>query len=302
MTSAVNKTKGALAPAEGHLNNPAPTFRSVVRGELFFAFQRPVTWTIASIWLLQIVLFAYVIVAILSAPSEFISTERSAATLDKLTLENVHFYPFASIPVYGAPVFVVLGSIVGASDYTRGTVHVVLSRIMTHELFALSRIVALLAWGLVLSVLTLLAGIATSSIRAVFSGIDLDMPGVEKLGLAVLVGWLAISTYLLIGMTLGFLLRNTLASSAVGLIITLGLETLIVGTLSSTVSAIEGIRAFTPSGATSSLVVSLAPESDASTLMISAPSGVPLAFLVLLCWAIIVSAVSVISLRRRDVA
>lgn len=148
----------------------APTFATALRGEFSLMRLRPLVWVSLGVWAACIVLFAYLVSYLSTVGGQWYTPEQQAMFVRAMLPEGTSYYVLASLPLYGAPQFAILGAILGAVDHSSGTVRTVVARFAGRTPFAAARLTGLLITALVAALVTLLASVVSSLGVAMASG------------------------------------------------------------------------------------------------------------------------------------
>lgn len=290
-----------MAPPPGATGSPAGRY---LRAELSALSRRPGVRIAVGVWLLQILVFAYVVqYTVYRAMGSELDPTQAASMVAALAPDLAGTYVAASLPGYGIPVFVVLGALVAASDYRYGTLGTLLARCPQRVTFLLARFGGLLVILAVTAVLTVLLGLAGGAVIATVEGGTLALD-VGNLVVGAAGVWLMAAGYASLGFTLGILLRNLMTASVVGIAWLVGVEMLLIGGLAGVLPVVDTIRTvlLTPN------VGSLAAALD--TGGVTSGQGLPgvgavtdgwVAVLVIVLWIAVGIALAVRAFRRRDV-
>ncbi|MCK0112060.1 ABC transporter permease [Ornithinimicrobium sp. F0845] len=275
-----------------------------LRAELSALGRRPGVRIAVGVWLLQILVFAYVVqFTVYRAMGAELDPTQAANMVTSLTPELAGTYVAASVPGYGIPVFVVLGALVAAADYRSGTLGTLLARCPHRVSFLLSRYAALLVILAVTAVLTVLLGLVSGAALTMLEGGPLAIAP-ENLVAGAGGVWLMSTGYATLGFALGILLRNLMTASVVGIAWLVAVEMLLIGGLAGALPAVDAVRSvlLTPN------VGSLAAALDSSG--VTSGQGLPgvgavtqgwVAVLVILLWTVVALTLAVRAFRRRDV-
>lgn len=277
----------------------------IIRTDLKATFRRPAIRIATIIWVLQIVIFAYVIPFILyRTAADAIAPEVAKALGAGLDLAVLGEYVTASVPIYGIPVGITVGAILVGSDYQSKTLGVLLARIPKRWCLGVSRLVAMMSVSMAMA---LCSFIAAGICSAVFSGIRgagfvlhfgsiLSGLGATTLGLF---------SYAVLGSLFGYLTRSILGAVMLGLGWTFGIETLAIGMLSGSSGFFRQLYGMTLTGNIGSLPTAL---DRTGILSAQAPLGVntlhsgSVALTFIVCWFIVCASFGIILLSRRDVS
>lgn len=269
----------------------APTFVDALRGELTLSRRRVAVWVSLGVWAFCIVVFAYLVSYLTTAGAEWYTPEQQSAMIDALLPSGAAHYALTSLPMYGAPQFAILGAILGASDYGRGTIQTLLGRFPRRDGFIAARLANLVLVALAVALVTVLSGLIASVGVAVAEGAPLVPPPLGELALATAAIWLVAAACLALGFALGVLTRNVIAAVALAVGWILGVETLLIGLLAPLVAPLAEVQPYLPAGATSALAAAFAPGAAAQPW----PSVV-----ILVVWTAAAGAAAWLTMRTRD--
>lgn len=280
----------------------APDMRSALRGEFWLTRHRPTPWVAMAIWAGCLAVFAYLVnYLVLGNPEWTTGSLDPAETYATLLPSAVGYYPLASMPMYGAPQFAILGAILGASDYGRGTLRTLLPRFTSRTPVIAARLVTMVVLALVTALVTTGTGLAGSLAVAAATGLDSTVPGPGDLAVSVGIGWLVAWAFLTLGFAVGTLLRSVLVAIVALAAWILGVESLLIGMTASMSPVILGIQGVLPVGAASSVIASRVPDGVTIVPALAAPTGPWVAVAVLAGWIAVSSFASVWSFTRRDI-
>jgi len=278
---------------------PAPTTTRADRHrlrllgvELTTALRRPGVRVAAAVWIVQIVVFAYAINYVIyrSLGDTFAPPEAAAMLAGVLPAAAAH-YPAASVPFYGLPVLLILGSLLGAGDFRTGMLARIVSRMPDRTALVVAKWVALVILTLLLSGLTIAVGIVCSVVVAAAEGVPVALPSLGALVRELAVMTLAMTGYASLGLALGVVTRNVMAGAVVAIGWTLGVETLLVDGLAGAVPVLDQLSNVLLAPGVAALASSLDPTQDVSSLW---PA------LVVAAWSVLGVVVAALVFRRRD--
>ncbi|MEW6943778.1 hypothetical protein [Trueperella pyogenes] len=277
----------------------------IVRTDVKAASLKPAIRITVLIWVLQIVIFAYVIPYILyHTATDAIGLEAAEALRAGLDLSVLGEYVTASVPLYGIPVGVVVGAILVCSDYELKTLGVLLARIPKRWWLGVSRLVTMAVVSLIMALCSFIAAATCSTIFTAIQGTEFGFNfGGTMLGLGATT--LGLFSYAVLGSLFGYLTRSILGAVMLGLGWTFGIETLGIGMLSGSSDFFKFLHGVTLTGNIGSLptaldrtaVLSIQPQLGVNTLH----SG-SVALLFIICWLVVCSSVGIFLLCRRDVS
>ena len=264
-----------------------------------YGIRRRGSFTAASIvWLLQIVLFAYVANYIVSLTLTDIGEDALLAMRDSVLPAGVTGAVVGSLPMYGGPIMVILGALIGAGDQRSGMLRTVLSRYPERGKFMAAKLIALtLLIGIVMA-LTFVVAFACSTIIAVIEGAQWAAPPAVDLLAGFGSAWLIGTAWAVIGLAIATITRSLAGTIAIGLLWALVAEQIIHG-LASVAPALETVRGVLLSGASAVLAEGIGAGSGmpAGAPDLSAATGTGILFI----WVVIGAIVSIVVFRQRDV-
>lgn len=273
-------------------------FGALVNAEWFALRRRTGVQVLVGVWALQVIAFAYLVLFIVYRSTA--KTTASTALLTGLLPASTGSFIVGSLPLYGGPVLLCIGAIIGSGDYRFGTLRTLLSRYPNRVSFALARFTGLTLLMLAVSIMTLLLSILCSGVIAKLQGLPLDYPNAGALTLALGAIWLVTTAWSGLGFLIGILTRNLAAAIVIGLAWTLIVETVLFGELGSVVPALNSIRVILLSPSSGSLAYALGASTNTPGV-VSTSSG-PVATLVLAGYILLSALISAAVLRRRDIS
>lgn len=205
--------------------------------ELLKIRKRPSTWVLGLIWLAVVILLNYTLVyALLSAtPPPAFPEGTPKEQQEQFQEQQLAFlYPenlvpnlISGFPNVGAPIALILGALAVGSEYGWATYKTILTQHPSRFAIFFGKLLAL---GVVLAILVgviFVVGAASSYVVAGLSGGPLSGPPAGGLIRALGAGGLILATWAALGVFLATLLRSTALSIGIGLVYSLGLETII---------------------------------------------------------------------------
>jgi ABC-2 type transport system permease protein len=251
---------------------------------------------LSAVWLLQIVLFAYLANYIVSLAVPDLPAEQVEAMRDSLLPAHASAAVVGSLPMYGAPILIILGALIGAGDDRSGIIRAIMSRFPDRDRFIGGKSVALVVVVGVLMAVSMVVAAACAAVIAAIEGAPFDfalLDVVRDLAFAWLIG----TAWGMVGFALGVLTRSLALTIAIGVIWALVVEQAIHG-LAGIATVLEPVRIVLISGA--SAVVA-----DAAGVA-AMPGGVPdaslpVAILVLAGWIVLGAGIALATFRARDV-
>ncbi|NYJ05590.1 ABC transporter permease [Petropleomorpha daqingensis] len=284
------------------LPRPSGGLRRVVAVELLVLARRPATWVLLGLWPTLQIVFALVIpYTAYRRGSSFDGLPASAVlgeTLPSRLVENT----ISGLPLFGGALLMTLGALLTGSEYGWGTLKTVLAqnprrlRLLAGQLLALEIVLA----GTVAVAFLLTAG--ASGLIAHAEDAPADWPSAGALALGVGGGLLIASTWGVLGMLLGTLLRSTALPIALGLVFVLAIENLIINVAAPLLSFFDSAQAVLPGANAGSLVAALAAAgTTVHTPGVAAIVSGPQAAAVLGLFLVAATALMGLLLTRRDV-
>ncbi|ALJ18939.1 hypothetical protein [Microbacterium sp. No. 7] len=287
-----------LAPATPR----PPGFASALRGELLLSRRRLAPWISLGVWAACIAVFAYLVSYLSTVGADWYTPEQQRQLVDALLPSGTSFYVLASLPLYGAPQFAILGAILGASDYARGTIRTIAARFPDRTPLLTARLTSLVAVSAVAALVTMLTSVVSSIGIAIAAQREIAFPPLADLAVAATVVWIAALAFIAIGFALGVATRAAIAAIAIAVGWMLGVEALLIGMLAPSVPALETLQGLLPTGAASSLAAALAPAGQQTVPAMVAATTPGAAVVVLAAWIILAGGVSGILMQKRDLA
>jgi ABC-type transport system involved in multi-copper enzyme maturation permease subunit len=265
--------------------------------------KRPAVWVLGGLWLAVVVLFLYLLPALIFAliaanapPGAETALEQQ---LSPLTPGNLPPYLLQFLfPGLGTAVALILGALAAGSEYGWGTLKTVLSQ-RPGRLGVLSR--KLLALGALLLLFVLaafLVGAASGLVVTLLSGASLAPPPAAELLEGLGAGVLILIVWALFGFALATLFKGTALAVGLGLIYAFTIEPVFSGLLDLSES-LRGVNGFLLGTNTSALSQAF---QTASNPMLTGDFIDPAqSVLVMLIYATVFVLVVALVFRRRDV-
>lgn len=252
---------------------------------------------VSLVWVLQIVLFAYLVNYLFAQNVDSVPVEQIEAMKAALRPEAATAAVVGSLPMFGAPVMIILGALLAAGDEKSGVIRAILSRFPERGTLIGGKIIALAVVVAVAILASFLVAFACSAILAALSGDQIEFASFDVILRDIAYGYATGLAWAVLGFALGILTRSLALSIAIGLLWALAVEQALHG-LAGMVSALDGVRVLTLSGAAGVLA-----EATGSTGMVGgAPDAtVGTALLVLLGWCVVAIGASTIVFRTRDI-
>lgn len=279
-------------------------FRRFLVADLRFAAGRPGVRTALVVWVLQIMVFAYLIPFVMyRTMKNTLQPDVAANMWAVLQTSAVGPYTLASAPLYGLPVGVAVGALVVTGDYRNQTMPILVGRLERRWVLVASRFVVAVVVAFALAVASIVTGMVMAWLIGLFgggNGSDWD-PGSLLAGL--MASWLSLGSYAVVGAALGFLTRNLMTSTLLALGWVVGVEQLGIGMLSGAIGFFAALRRGLLSTNTGSLAGALDRDGALAAQGSLGPNTVNsagTAVVVLLLWMVVALVVSLVSFRQRD--
>ena len=293
MTEALQGTPFATNAATKRLTATA------IRAELRVLPTRASVWLILSIWLVCLVVFGYVVSSVSLDALPGIADAQIDGYLLSMTPQGSSYYILASMPMYCAPLLVVLGTLLAGSDLGRGIARTLFVRLGNHRgsYLAGKTTVAVVVSALVAGV-TVVGSVTSSFVLAASRNLDMSLPAAIDLLLEFVALLLVSLTFLLVGMAIAYVVGNSLLGAGIGLLGIIGVETLLLGALAPLSDAAMMLRDVLPAGAAGAIAVALTPNDVETlpTLTTSMPGAAGVA--VLIAWCVLACVVSRVAVQR----
>jgi ABC-2 type transport system permease protein len=221
--------------------------------------RRPIVWVLGSLWLVILVFFLYLLPALFftitlaDAPAEVASETSLQEQLPVLAPENLVTYLLRFLfPGLGMTLALILGALVAGSEYSWGTIKIVLSQ-RPGRLDVLSgKLLALLTLLVIFVFVAFLGGGVSSLAVALFSDAPLARPPAMVLFGGLGAGALMLVVWAAFGFALATLFRNTALAVGLGLIYSFAIEPAL-SNLSTMNESLQSLVRFLPGTNTAAL-------------------------------------------------
>jgi ABC-type transport system involved in multi-copper enzyme maturation permease subunit len=262
---------------------------------------RPGPKIMMAVWCAQIIVFAYLVSYLIYRFVPSLSPAQAAQIHRALLPGQLATQVLDSMPVYGGPVMLIIGALVGGGDYRWGTLRTIIARYPDRTGFLLGRAGALTAVMLLISVVSLVLSGVCATIIALAGHDSAAWPSPGSLLAHLLALWLVCAAWGIAGFALAVLTRSVTAAIGIGLLWTLALEN-VVGALAASVPALSDVRKVLLSAATGSLAKAMSGPGAAA----GAPGVAPVvagwvAVLILLGYVAAGIGVGLAAFTRRDI-
>jgi ABC-2 type transport system permease protein len=278
---------------------------SAIAAEISKVVRRPAPWVLIGLISLLAAVFRFIVPYTLAqngGPAGF--SGQTVAPLDPIAAllpDQLVSNGLSGLPLFGAAIALILGTLVMGSEYAWNTNKTVLVQGPSRSTVTLARLASVAFATLALTVAVFTTGAAISTVIALLEDRVVAFPPAWELARALGAGWLIVTVWGVLGAMLATVARNPSLPIGIGLF-WLAAERLTEGFAAvSSVLAIATEALIGPNGA--SLVAAIAPVMlTDDTPGIGATFSVGHALTALAVWAAAAASASVLIARRRDVA
>jgi ABC-2 type transport system permease protein len=279
--------------------------RRSTRAELLRLRKWPAVWITLGTWLALSLMFGYLFnyLSYTTGDSSFSNEGATKATLlAEMLPANAPDVFLQGMPMFGGALVMVLGAIVAGNGYGWGTWKTVFSLGVPRSGAILGSLGALTVFVVATLVVSFAFDLGLSVVVATTESQDVVMPSSGSVVKAAGAGFLVMEMWALIGFALGTIARGPALSVGLGLVWALVVENLLRG-VGQLLDWIETLTMILPGTAGGSLIGSIVGVDGADTApgVLDTVSGTPAAITVA-CYIVLAAAVSVVVVRRRDVA
>jgi ABC-2 type transport system permease protein len=298
-------TSTAPATATAGTGIVGGTLRST-RAELLRLRRWPAVWITLGAWLGLSLMFGYLF-TYLSYTSGDNSFASEGATKESLLADmmpaNVPEVFLQGMPMFGGALMMVLGAIVAGNGYGWGTWKTIYSQGVRRSAGIVGAVIALT--GIVVATLltSLVVDVGLSLLIATTESQDVVMPSPGAVTESLGVGFLVLEMWAVLGFLLGTLARGPALAVGLGLVWSLVVENLLrgVGSLLGWVESLTTVLPGTAAGSLVGSVVGVEPGGDGTPGVLDTVSG-PQAAVTVAAYVVLAVVVSIVVVRRRDVA
>ncbi|WP_158883155.1 ABC transporter permease [Amycolatopsis anabasis] len=278
-----------------------------IRAELLVLRKRPAVWVLLAAELALSLTFAYLlpITGYLSgrgSPGNGFATPEAylAAALPDQLVPNT----LGGMPLFGGALALIFGVLVAGSDYAWDTVKTRATQLRSRAQIGTAKLAGVAIGTLIAVVAAFAAGAVCSGLVAVTTGHPARWPDVAALLTGIGGGWLVLTMWAFCGAALGYLFRTVALPIGLGLVWIMGVENLITNVLGGQVSWLEPVRKVLPAADAGSVVGAIVRGTDlgAPPPGINFLSGGTQAVVILVAYLLAFAAVSLVTLRRRDIS
>ncbi len=279
--------------------------RRSTRAELLRLRKWPAVWITLGTWLALSLMFGYLFnyLSYATGDSSFSNEGATKATLlAEMLPANAPNVFLQGMPMFGGALVMVLGAIVAGNGYSWGTWKTVFSLGVPRSGAILGSLGALTVFVVATLVVSFAFDLGLSLVVATTESRDVVMPSFGSVVEAAGAGFLVMEMWALIGFALGTIARGPALSVGLGLVWALVVENLLRG-VGQLLGWIESLTTILPGTAGGSLIGSIVGVDGPDTTpgVLDTVSGTQAAITVA-CYIVLAAAVSVVVVRRRDVA
>jgi ABC-2 type transport system permease protein len=278
-----------------------------IRAELLVLRKRAAVWVLLVAWLVLDLTFAYLLpvsgyLAGQGRPAVGFATPDAylASALPGQLVPN----SLGGMAVFGGALAVVFGVLVTGSDYGWATIKTRTMQRRSRTMLGLTKLVCVAIAALVAVLATFALGAAVSGGTAVAADQAIHWPDAGQVLPGIGAGWLVMTTWALFGAALGFVFRSVVVPIGLGIVWVMGVENLIANVLATQVSWFEPVGKAMPAAGAGALIGAVTrgvdlgePAPGVNFLVDGARAGMTLAL-----YLLVFGVVSVLTLRRRDIA
>lgn len=274
--------------------------------ELLKMRKRPAMWVLTGVLMLMGGVFGYLIPYLVyaSGAGEEVTGLAPAVLLNETLPGAIVTNVIAGYPLFGGAIAVIIGALVASSEYGWGTLKTILIQRPRRADVLGGKFLALAAATLGLTLASFVLAALWSWIIATVEGRPLAYPGPLELLQGIGSGWLILWMWTLFGVTLGILFRSTSLAIGLGLVWSLVVESLISG-FANLLDFLAAVQEWLPGVNAGSLAASLGAASQeqvgGTPGVVAAASG-PQAVAVLLAYVAGMALLTIVVLRRQDIA
>ncbi|WP_116202717.1 ABC transporter permease [Amycolatopsis circi] len=275
----------------------------VASAELGQLRRRVALWAAGAVWLVQIVVFAY-LVQYLTYRKEAAKPDHGKAEtlIHTLVPDGLAYYNASLYPLYGSAIALIIGALVGGGDYRWRTMTTLLTQRPDRRTVVLGKLASLATVMAVLVVMSFVVSAVCATAVAAAEGRSQQWPLIGDLVASFGACWLSVLAFAGLGFTLAFVFRSVAAALAIGLVWTLALESLLAG-LAATFEGLKPLRAILigPNSGVLAHALGAAVQGQGGPLGVT-DIAVPIAAtIVLVGYVLATVVVSMVVLNRRDV-
>jgi ABC-2 type transport system permease protein len=275
------------------------------RAEMLRLRKWPAVWITLGTWLALSLMFGYLFnyLSYATGDNSFSNEGATKATLlAEMMPANAPNVFLQGMPMFGGALMLVLGAIVAGNGYGWGTWKTVFSLGVHRSGAILGSLAALTVFVVATLVTSFVFDLGLSMLVATTESQDIVMPSLDSVAEAAGAGFLVLEMWALIGFALGTIARGPALSVGLGLVWALVVENLLRG-VGQLLDWVDTLTMVLPGTAGGSLIGSIVGLDGADTApgILDTVSG-PQAAITVACYIALAAVVSIVVVRRRDVA
>lgn len=272
-----------------------------LRSEFFLLGRRRVVYIVGILWVVMLSAFAFGIPFIVasSLPAE----EDKTALYELVALASYPQTALSSYPLFGAAMFLILGALLGGSDWGWGTWKGLLTLGPSRTNVVLAKAAAAAAAAAVVAVVANAIAFPVSYTMSAAADQDTNLPALADIAGSLAGAVLVAVAACTVGFALSIVTKSLPLALAGGLVWVLAVENIVSG-LVQLWSPLAFLQKCLLGPASGSLAAALGATelSDGGTPGVVAAASVPVAITVLLSYIVLSLSVSTIVMKRRDIA
>ena len=274
---------------------------NALRSEFFLLRRRRAVRVIGLLWVLMVSMFAFGIpyIVALSLPAD----QDPSALLDIVSLASFPQTALSSYPLFGAAMFLILGAVLGGSDWGWGTWKGQLSRGPSRVQVVLAKAVATVTAAVAITVVAQVVAFPVSYVISASAGRGAELAPVSALLGSLAAATLIASASCCLGFCLAIVSKSLPLALAVGLVWVLAVESIVSG-LVQLWGPLAFVQKILLGPASGSLDAALGATelSQGGTPGVVAAMSAPAAVAVLLAYMLVATMLSVVTMNHRDIS
>jgi ABC-2 type transport system permease protein len=273
------------------------------RAELLRLRKWPAMWIVVGAWLVLALMFGYLFdyLAYRTGDNSFSNEGATQAQLLAGLLPSAApDVMVQGLPMFGGALVMVLGALAAGNGFGWGTWKTVFTQGRTRTSVMVGSLLAVSAFVVLVMLVSTVLCLACSSLIAAVEGESLAMPGIGELAESFGGGLLVLEMWALLGFAVGVLAKGPALAVGLGLVWSLVVENLLRG-VGSLLSVVETITHVLPGTAGGSLVGALIGRAGGAPGVLDAIPGGQ-ALVTVIAYVVLLVALTLVVIRRRDVA
>lgn len=275
------------------------------RAELLRLRKWPAVWITVGAWLALSLMFGYLFnyLSYRSGDSSFSNEGATKATLlAEMMPAAVPDVLVQGMPMFGGALMMVLGAIVAGNGYGWGTWKTVLSQGAHRSGTVLGSLAALTTFVVGILAVTVAFDLGLSLLIATTESQDVVLPSLGSTLEALGAGFLVLEMWAVVGYALGTIARGPALSVGLGLVWALVVENLLrgVGQLLDWIDALTTVLPGTAAGSLIGAIVGVDGDDPTPGVLDTVPGTQ--AAITVACYVVLAAVLSLVVVRRRDVA